>query len=122
MDRDGAILGSRKLLDRDKVAELPVHSETDLYNITTHYQKRECVRGGKCVTHGVVGKKLVDTSKTWDKKKIGIYGWKVRSKTTFAILRGLRCPMYVLMMIGAVERVLPSPTVCLEVRFRIRLE
>ena len=80
------------------------------------------MRGGKCVTHGVVGKKLVDTSKTWDKKKIGIYGWKVRSKTTFAILRGLRCPMYVLMMIGAVERVLPSPTVCLEVRFRIRLE
>ena len=40
-------------------------------------------RGGKCATHGVVGKKLVDTSKTWDKKKNDIYGWKVRSKTTY---------------------------------------
>ena len=47
--------------------------------------KRECVfkRGGKCFTHGVVGKKLVDTTKVWAKKKNGVYGWKVRSKTTY---------------------------------------
>ena len=40
----------------------------------------------------------------------------------YANLRGLRCPTNVLMMIVAVERGLPSPTVGLEARVRMRLE
>ena len=40
----------------------------------------------------------------------------------FDNLRGLRCPTYVLMRIMAMERGLPSPTVCLEAMVRMRLE
>ena len=78
-----ATLYSGKLRDRDRVAELPLQSETDLDKNTTDYQ---CVftRGGKCVTHGIVDRKQVNTSQTWDKKKNGLFGWIVKTKTTYA--------------------------------------
>ena len=77
-----ATLDSGKLRDRDRVAELPLQSETDLDKNTTDYQ---CVftRGGKCVTHGIVDRKQVNTSQTWDKKKNGLFGWIVKIKTTY---------------------------------------
>ena len=74
--------GGRKLQVRDEVAKLPLQSGTDLNTQKTHYQ---CVfkRGGKCVTHGLVGKKKVNTAKTLDKKKNGFFGWIVKTKTTY---------------------------------------
>ena len=43
-----------------------------------------CVqKGEKCVAHGLVGKKEVNSSKIWDRKKNGLLGLKVNTKTTY---------------------------------------
>ena len=47
--------------------------------------KQECVfmRGGRCIKHDIMGQKIVETSKVWDKNKNGIFGWKTRMKTMY---------------------------------------
>ena len=43
-----------------------------------------CIQeGGRCVNHGIIGEKIVETSKVWDKKKNGMFGWKTRMKTKY---------------------------------------
>ena len=52
------------------MANLLLQSGKDLNTHKTNYQ---CgfKRGRKCVTHGLVGEKKVNTLKIWDKKKNG---------------------------------------------------
>ena len=75
-------VGGRKLQDRDQVAELSLQAGTDK---NTQKADNQCdfKRGGKCIIHGVIGEKRVNTSKIWDKKKNGLFGWIVKTKTTY---------------------------------------
>ena len=75
-------VGGRKLRDRDQVAELSLQAGTDK---NTQKADNQCdfKRGGKCIIHGVIGEKRVNTSKIWDKKKNGLFEWIVKTKTTY---------------------------------------
>ena len=71
-----------KSLDGDTVAGLTRSSNT---KVAIGSEQKECVfkRGGRCVNHGMMGEKIVETSKVWDKKKNGMFGWKTRMKTKY---------------------------------------
>ena len=71
-----------KSLDGDTVAVL---SRCTIPKVDTNSELQECVfkRGGRCVNHDMIGEKIVETSKVWDKKKNGMFGWKTRTKTKY---------------------------------------
>ena len=77
---DSSAMG--KSLDGDTVAGLTRYTITKADTIP---RLEECVfkRGGKCINHGIMGEKIVETTKIWDKKKNGMFGWKTRMKTKY---------------------------------------
>ena len=112
-----------KSLDGDTVAGLTRSSSTKVANDS---EQQECVfkRGGRCVNHDMMGEKIVETSKVWDKKKNGMFGWKTRMKTRYVCrYEGVATSnVSETSMKDCQEEGLPSPTVCLEVMVGNRLE
>ena len=50
---------------------------------TTIRQNCEFKRGGKCVTHRIVGTKYVEKTRIWAQRKDGTFGWKPKSTTKY---------------------------------------
>ena len=69
----------------DTVSVLALCGETDQPGKEVDSVRHKCEfrRGGKCITHGIVGTKYVEKSRVWSQRKDGTFGWKPKSTTKY---------------------------------------